>query len=262
MKLSCQEGLAPGRTLKEKVENLERFGFEGIELWGSSNFHERVEEIIRATEGSKVKPSTICAGYRGSLLDANREERQRAMEDIKVLLKAAADIGAVGLITVPVFGGPRVPDLSPLLGTIELEKKLLIAECQILAETAEKVGATILLEPLNRYETHFLRRLEDAVEIAEAVGSERVRIMADFFHMNIEEEDIAKSIEKAGPFIHHVHLADSTRLLPGYGHTDFKSGFAALKKIGFDKYMALECGIPGDPMVELPKCVEYLRSCM
>jgi sugar phosphate isomerase/epimerase len=50
MKLSCQEGLAPGRTLKEKVENLERFGFEGIELWGSSNFHERVEEIIRATD--------------------------------------------------------------------------------------------------------------------------------------------------------------------------------------------------------------------
>ena len=67
---------------------------------------------------------------------------------------------------------------------------------------------------------------------------------------------------RPGDAVYHIHQADSTRKLPGYGHTDFKSGFAALKKIGFDKYMALECGIPGDPEVELPKAVQYLKSCM
>ena len=89
-----------------------------------------------------------------------------------------------------------------------------------------------------------------------------VRIMADFFHMSIEERDIPASIREAGSAIQHVHLADSTRLLPGYGHTDFRSGFSALKEIGFDRYMALECGIPGKPEEELPKAVTYLRSCM
>jgi sugar phosphate isomerase/epimerase len=84
--------------------------------------------------------------------------------------------------------------------------------------------------------------------------------MADFFHMNIEEADIAKSIEDAGSYIMHVHLADSNRLLPGYGHTDFKSGFNALKKINYRNFMALECRIPGDPDIELPKCVKYLKS--
>ena len=64
--------------------------------------------------------------------------------------------------------------------------------------------------------------------------------MADFFHMSIEERDIAASIADAGDWIAHVHLADSTRELPGYGHTDFESGFAALKETGFDKFMSLE----------------------
>ncbi|MBS7648555.1 sugar phosphate isomerase/epimerase, partial [Candidatus Bathyarchaeota archaeon] len=65
---------------------------------------------------------------------------------------------------------------------------------------------------------------------------------------------------RAGGYIMHVHLADSNRLLPGYGHTDFKSGFLSLKKIGYKNFMALECGIPGNPEEELPKCVKYLRS--
>ncbi|HIE28020.1 TPA: sugar phosphate isomerase/epimerase, partial [Candidatus Poribacteria bacterium] len=89
-----------------------------------------------------------------------------------------------------------------------------------------------------------------------------IKIMADFFHMNIEEEDIAQSLKQAASYVQHVHLADSTRLLPGYGHTDFKKPFAVLKEIGYDKYMALECSIPGEPQEELPKCAEYLRQCI
>ncbi|MEM2936505.1 MAG: sugar phosphate isomerase/epimerase, partial [Candidatus Bathyarchaeia archaeon] len=92
------------------------------------------------------------------------------------------------------------------------------------------------------------------------VGREHVKIMADFFHMSIEEADIPASIKKAADYIVHVHLADSNRLLPGHGHTDFKRGFAALKKIGYRNFMALECGIPGDPEIELPKCVKYLKQ--
>ena len=120
----------------------------------------------------------------------------------------------------------------------------------------------ILLEPLNRYEAHLLNRLEQAVEIAKRVNSPSVKIMADFFHMNIEEADIAASIESAGLWTQHVHLADNTRKQPGTGSTDFKSGFAALKKIGYDKYMALECGFAGDPEKAITESAKYLKACM
>jgi sugar phosphate isomerase/epimerase len=260
LKLACQEGLAPGATLKDKLANLETFGYEGIEFWGGG-LAGRVDEINEACEASPVKASTICAGYGGCPLDADKAQRDLAIGDTKKLLKVAGDIGAVGLIFVPIFGGPRLPDLSPYDSAVGLEKKLLAEYVKELAPIAADSKTLLLLEPLNRYETHLLCRLEQAVEIIEMAGDPPgVALMADFFHMNIEELDMAKAIREAAKHVKHVHLADSIRWLPGYGHTDFKPGFAALKEIGFAGYMALECAVPGDPMVDLPKCAEYLKG--
>jgi sugar phosphate isomerase/epimerase len=259
MKLAAQEGMVPGRTLSEKLDNLEKYGYEGIEF-GGGGLEERQDEIINATSQSKVKPSTICAGFRGCPPDADKSQRDLAMSDMKNLLKVAANIGAVGLIMVPIFGRPRIPDLSPYKSARQLEMELLVTLLKELGDYAKEVGSIVLVEPLNRYETHLLNRLEQGVDVCKQVNSPNVKIMADFFHMSIEERDIPKSIEEAGEYIYHVHLADSTRLLPGYGHTDFQAGFAALKKIGYDKYMALECGVPGDGEVELPKSAAYMKQ--
>lgn len=259
MKLASQEGLVPGRDLSEKLDNLAEYGYQGIEF-GGRGLEERQDEIIKATENHSVKPSSICAGFRGCPLDCDQVQRELAVSDMKKLLEVAANIGAVGLIMVPVFGGPRINDLSPYKSAIQLEKELLVILLKELGDYAAQFGSTVLVEPLNRYETHLLRKLDDAVEICEKVNSPNVQIMADFFHMSIEEQNIPRSIESAGNYIKHVHLADSTRLLPGYGHTDFESGFAALKEIGYENYMALECGVPGDATVELPKSAEYMKQ--
>jgi len=263
MKLSCQEDRVPGESLAERLEKIEQYGFEAIEFWGHQLW-ERESEIADELSRTPIKASTICAGVRESLLGLSREERDKASEQITRLLRAADNIGAVGLVLVPVFGPPRLPDLSPLRDARSLETDLLVELLKRIADVLdeEEVNATVLLEPLNRYETHFLRTLDDAVSVAKLVDHPKVKIMADFFHMHIEETDTPEAIRRAGDFIQHVHLADNTRLLPGTGDTDFKAGFAALKEIGYDKYMALECGVPGDPDVELPKCVEYLKSCM
>lgn len=261
MKLACQEGLVPGNSLPERLEKLATWGYEGIEFWGGG-VKERVAEIQSALKNSPVKVSTICAGFRGCLLDADPSQRELATQDIRDLLYVAGDLGAVGLIVVPIFGGPRVPDLRPLSTPEQIERDLLLKLLEDLVQTAEKAGAHILLEPLNRYETHFLRRLEQAAAICDALPHPNLKIMADFFHMSIEEADIPAAIRATGKHIAHVHLADSNRLLPGQGHTDFKSGFAALREIGYTGYMALECGVAGDPNTELPKAAEYLKSCM
>lgn len=262
MKLACQENLCPGATLAEKLANLAQWGYEGIEFWGG-NIADRVDEINAACANSPVKPSTICAGYSGCPLDADKAQRDLAIADIKLRLKVAGEIGAVGLIFVPIFGGPRIPDLSPYASAVELEKRLLVELVKELADVAAANNTLLLLEPLNRYETHLLCRLEHAVEIIEMAGEpEGLALMADFFHMNIEEPRMEVSIKEAARWIQHVHLADSIRWLPGYGHTDFRPGFAALKEIGFDKYMALECAVPGPPEEDLPKAAEYLRAQM
>ena len=262
VKLAIQENLLPGETFSEKLRNAEKFGFEGVEVWGRE-LSGRLQEIKQSLETSKIGISTICAGYPGDLLGADSQARKAAIEGIKNLLKICADLGGVGVITVPTFGGPKIPDLYPWrLDVKEIEKQILIEECKILGDYAEDVGSYVILEPINRYETHFMNTLKQAVEICRAVDRENVKIMADFFHMNIEEADIPASLEEASDYIVHIHLADSNRMTPGCGHTDFEKPFKVLRKNGYQNFMALECKVPGDPFETLPKSVKYLKRFM
>jgi sugar phosphate isomerase/epimerase len=262
VKLAIQENLLPGRTLAEKLAAAEKLGFDGVEIWGHG-IRARMAEIKDALSTVKVKVSTICSGYRGDLLSPSREDREAAVSDIGDLLAAAAELGAVGVIVVPTFGGPKLPDLKPLYPNVwSLERALLVAELKELGKRAVDAGSYVLLEPLNRYETHFLNRLEQAVSIVEEVGSPGVAVMADFFHMNIEEASIPDALRLSLKHLKHVHLADSNRWLPGFGHTDFREPFKVLKDGGYAYYMAMECHVPEPKEENLAKSVRYLRSLM
>jgi len=262
MKLAVQENLVDGSSPQEKVERLEKYGYDGMEVWGR-DVAQRMGELKAALSTSRVKVSTICAGYEGDLLGADRATREKAMQGVRERLRTAAELGAVGLITVPTFGVPKIPDLAPWMPDVqEVEQRILVEECRLLGRYAEDVGAYLILEPLNRYETHFMRRLEQAVAVCKEVGLEHVKVMADFFHMNIEEPSIASSLDAALDYVVHIHLADSNRVLPGYGHTDFAVPFRVLKGRGYKHFMALECHVPGPPGVELPKCARHLRGLM
>ena len=261
MKLACQDSMVSGGNFNEKFDKIERYGFEGVEVWGSQLLDDRAcSELERALEGRKLKISTICSGYRGCLLDGDRAQRELAVNDMKRLLGIGGQVGAVGLITVPIFGPPKISDGSPMESVIKMELELLVEICKELGEHAEKAGTLVLLEPLNRYETHLLNRLEQGYDMCERVNMPSVKMMADFFHMNIEEGDIPGAITGAKEHLRHVHLADSTRLLPGYGHTDFGAGFAALKQIGYEWFMSLECEIPGEEEEDLRRCVKHLNG--
>ena len=260
MKFAVQEDKVPGESFSDKLQKLDSYGYDGIELWGKESMGNTLAKMKDDLSTSRVKASTICSGYPGDLLGAEKDLRDRAIRGMKDRLRWASELGAVGVITVATFGGPKVSDVSPLFPTVkDLERKLFIEELKELAKTAQDVGAYIILEPINRYETHFMNRLEEGVSICKAVGSEWIRIMGDYFHMNIEEDRIERSIREYSDFIVHIHLADSNRILPGYGHTDFSS-LAILDNAGYKYYAALECAVPGDPNDELPKSLAYLKK--
>ena len=140
-----------------------------VSKFGGSGIWDRVKEIRRALSGSDVKPATICAGYGGCPLDSDPAGRRQASDDIKQLLEAGGEIGVVGLIFVPIFGKARISDLSPWKTSVELEKELLVDLMSGWAEIAEDAETLLLLEPLNRYETHLVKKLCEAVELVERV---------------------------------------------------------------------------------------------
>ena len=265
MKLSCVDAIVPGNNLKEKFENLEGYGFEGIELWllddEDLDLKAKAREINEVAASYNVKPSSVIIAGPASMAPLDSENRVARGTLWKRSVSLAADINAVTFAAVqeePLSAEPIMKAPIPTEG----EKKLLIDLVKDVGKHAEDVGGILALEPVNRYENHFINRLDQAVDVCNEVGIENVKIMADSCEMNIEEKDISEAIEKAGEYIYHVHIAENNRLLPGYGHINFKSIFSSLKKIGYKRYMALECAVPGKPEEELPQCVEYLKKCM
>jgi len=263
MKLSCVDAVVPGTTLKEKFNNLEKYGFEGIEIWAMGGVSSELEkEIKEAASKSRVKPSSVMVVNEAFYRPLDSEEaRQAKAYTMKESLRLAEAIGAVSIF-VPEYGPQLPPPIFVLPPLGEAEKGLLLALLEEVGRYAEKLRTTLVLEPINRYETRFFHTLDDAVGICKQVSRPGIKIVADIFQMSIEERNIAEGIRRAGKYIQHVHLSDSGRLLPGYGNIDFKAIFAVLKEIGYEGYMALECAIPGNPEEELPRCVEYLKKFM
>jgi sugar phosphate isomerase/epimerase len=257
MKLALREDMAPGDSLPERLAWLERVGLEGIELHGRS-LDLPPDQLKAIVATSSVGVANVAGSP--NLLHPDPRERTAAKELTQARLRLAGELGAAGVLVVPQFGrGPALPDLSPLTTAVELERELLVLQLGELAPTAREAGVPLFLEPLNRYEAHLVNRVDQGAAFAERVGPE-VATMADFFHMNIEEPDIAASIRAAGRHLVYVHVADSNRLQPGRGHLDFRPGFAALKEIGYDGYLGIECRIDGPYDDAIRECALLLRE--
>jgi sugar phosphate isomerase/epimerase len=156
----------------------------------------------------------------------------------------------------------RLPPFTPPRNPAEDHAVLLEALVE-LAEHAAREGVSLFVEPINRYEDYMVNRVGQAADLAEevrrATGYDSVRVCADLFHMNIEEDDLAEAITDAGPRIGHVHVDDSNRLQPGTGHIDFAAVFGALAEIGYDGWLALECRLRGEPEAALAESTAFLR---
>lgn len=263
MKLAVQLGLLPGQTVADQQRWAADHGVEGIEIsaWGY-----KPEDLDRAKAefaGSPVPICSVCGNPSFDFLDPDPAKRRASMDQCKAYLRFCGEVGAAGQIVPPIFGGPRIPDLSPLADAVTLEKDLLVKLSAELGEVAAAAGTYLLLEPLNRYEQHLLRTQANGVEICERVGNPRVALLSDFFHMHIEETDTPAALRAAGPWVKHVHLADNTRQEPGTGDIDYVAGMKALVDIGFDGFMAYECGISGgDKSASLAKSLDYMRECI
>jgi len=254
LKISCQEGLAPGETLAAKLDFLESAGYVGLEV-GGKDLSKKVTDYQKNLKNRKIKMSAICAGFTGVLISDQESIRKEAMDSIKEILAAAGELNSTGMIMVPAFNGQT--KLS-----FEEGRKILVDEMKELGEYALSVKSRVLLEPLNRKEAFFLRMLADAAAICKDVNSPAVCCMGDFWHMTWEETSDLGGIISAGNYIHHMHIASrKTRNIPGEDEGDnYVDGFRGLKLIGFTDYVSFECGAKGDRAKSLTAAVPLLKK--
>ncbi|HVX62685.1 MAG TPA: sugar phosphate isomerase/epimerase family protein, partial [Pirellulales bacterium] len=109
-----------------------------------------------------------------------------------------------------------------------------------LGQHAQRYQVPLIYEPLNRYETNMATTVEAGLKLLGRLSTTNVVLLADLFHMNIEEVDVAAAIRAGGDRIGHVHFVDSNRRPAGCGHLDFVPIAAALQEINYQGFASAE----------------------
>ncbi len=257
LKISFQEGNAPGENLSEKFDFMEANGVVGFEPHGKALLA-RKQEYLDALQGRNIKMSAVCAGFDGFILSTDPEVRKLCRDTMEQLIIAAGEVGSTGVIIVPAFNHQQ-----PAMPHTQETRDFLCEQFDEMGTLAQQHGTTVILEPLNRREAFYLRLLADAASICRDINNPGVTCLGDFWHMTWEETSDYGAFMSAGDYLQHVHIASRRRrITPGEdGEADnYVDGFRALKKIGYDKYVSFECGAEGDRAVVVPAALELLRA--
>ncbi len=233
--------------LEVSIPKAKAAGFDAVELFTSSADAVDTDILSGLLDKYGVKLAAVGTGagrvlHQLHLASPDKGIRRKARDFISSMIEFGARFGAPAIIGsmqgCVETGVERVQSLGWLAeGLSEL------------GSTAAACGVNLIFEPLNRYETNLINRLADGVELIKSTpllsceskkGGKNVLLLADLFHMNIEEESIAACLRKFGDYIGYVHFVDSNRRAAGMGHIDLAEVARALSEIGYDGYASAE----------------------
>ena len=138
--------------------------------------------------------------------------------------------------------GPVAPSQTP-----EEAEALFCEGLYALEPELERCGVDLVIEPVNRYEINYLNTTDEVCALLDKLGMKNLGVMPDVFHMNIEDDEICRSLVRNLRHIKYVHFADSNRYYPGCGHLDFSAIVSALRGAGYDGWCAVEILPKPDP---------------
>jgi sugar phosphate isomerase/epimerase len=213
-------------------------GFDAVEVFppgpeGLSS--SRLRELLKS-HGLALAAIGTGAGWvrqRLTLTSADPAVRVQALSFIMSIIDLAGPLGASAIIGS--MQGRWGNDVDRPQALEHLAHAL-----NSLGEHARQYGVPVIFEPLNRYETNLVNTVAEGVQLWGSAGTEWVVLLADLFHMNIEEADIPGAIRAGKGLIGHVHFVDSNRRPAGLGHLDMGPIAGALKEIGYDGFMSAE----------------------
>lgn len=233
---SATQWIYGDEPLEASFKRLHRFGYDGIELAGEPDQLDR-DEIKRLMERYGIGCTSICGIYKPErdLSSSDPAVRARAVNYVKACADLAADVGAAVVIVVPSPVGKSAPGT-----TVQEEWKNAVSSIREAGEYAASRGIRLAIEALNRFETYLVNKLDTARKLVEEAGVSSVGIMADLFHMNIEERNPCQAIRDIAPHLVHVHIADNTREAAGLGITDFESVLRTLIEVGYQGPLTME----------------------
>jgi sugar phosphate isomerase/epimerase len=213
-------------------------GFDAVEIFPSSAEAVNPNQLrtLLADHGLALAAMGTGAGWvKGrlqlTLPDAGARGRARAF--VRSIIDLAGPFSAPAIIGS--MQGRFGDGIDHPTATAYLREAL-----EELATHAAQYKVPLLFEPLNRYETNMVNTVEAGVGLLRSLTTKNVRLLADLFHMNIEEVNIPEAIRAGAGQIGHLHFVDSNRRPAGLGHLDYPPIVAALRAVGYDGFVSAE----------------------
>ena len=237
----CLQWMAiPGDEMNQKLDFLEAQGFGAVEILTNKWLFDNAEALAKAMKGRKLSVATACGPSDFSYAESAKREAE--VDKFLPQIELLGMLRAVGLIICPARKKIEC-------GFLELRDDFINNTGRRLAQHAAKHGTSIVLEPLNRSETPFLRQVADGAMMAKDIGP-GCTVMGDFWHMSKEETSFMGAFICAGKGLSHVHIAGlQERIIPGVHPAvdNYVEGFKGLKMIGYRGAVSFEGGWPKDP---------------
>ena len=255
--------ILPGNTVVDRINNAKNFGFNAISVPGRY-LEEYLPGLREILPDSPLPVVAISLGFIGSLASPRANIRRRCRDSLLKMFDICSEVGARFFNMPPVLiqdNTERMSDPGSASSLEEAQDALLFEQLPLIGDEAKARDVTLLLEPVNRFESEYLNSVIHAARLCETLDHDHIGLTCDFFHMQIEELSVEQSITKAGKWVKLVHIAENTRVEPGPGSMNFTPGFRALKRIGYGGVIELECrNLSGAAEEVLPRSVDYIRN--
>lgn len=228
-------------SIETTIKRIAGLGYDKLEIQGSPEAYDtkKVNQLLK-DHGLTCWGSVTLMLEDRNLLAKDKAQRAKSVQYIKDVVTMVKELDGQMVSVVPGTVGKIIPDGRP-----DEEWEWAVEGMKQVYEYAESLNILIGIEPINRFETYFINRGDQALALAEAVGP-KCGVCLDTFHMNIEEENTYDAIRRAKGRLVGFHVADSNRMAPGMGTINWPKIIETLREIDYDQVLSVEFCAPLD----------------
>jgi sugar phosphate isomerase/epimerase len=191
------------------------------------------------------------------LTSADSATRKRTGEYLAELARAASEMGG----EILVLGSPLQRNV-PEGYTLAQAEDFAIDTLSHCLPALESSKVYLCLEPLTPAETNFMTTAAEGVAIIRRLRHPFVKLHLDVKAMSAETSPTPDVIRANREFLHHFHANDPNKRGPGFGKTDFKPIFQALRDVNYTGWVSVEVfDYSPDPDTIARESIRYMREC-
>ncbi len=244
--------------VEQGCETAAELGYDAIELFAPSHEVVPVDALKKLLTDHGIGLAAVGTGAgmvvrKLNLTDPDEDVRNRAQGFIKNMILYGAQFGVPAIIGS--MQGRWGGDVSRDQAFDWLRTAL-----NDLGGFAESQKVPLIYEPLNRYETNLCNTMAEGIQLCDSLDTGNIKLLADVFHMGIEEANPAEAMISGKAYIGHVHFVDSNRRAAGMGHLDLSGIAKALKEIGYDGFVSAECFPKPDALTAAKQTIAAYRK--